>query len=381
MENSENLETNMENDSVLSGDRSSTAIRDISQNNSLLENKLSAMTKEMSSITSTLKQLHNQMQNRMDSIDSDLHRVNGKISERTHPDPEVNFNCRDNDSNDSFIDSLEDSDIRLRLRECCPKFISEAETIAVRLEIHKLADKQRVQNEPFQCGLCEDLYFPARKHCMAHLKEQHSGISFKCTLCKKIFRRNDNPHQCRAKKTDFICLIRRQATIFKSGRAGRELNKFLERVEKKLCVNMNELITSRKVTRPVLPERRKERTRTLNSSSSDNSDSSDSSGSEESSDEETEEQQIVEKDLETQKERNVRKEKGEAGERKEGKQKKEKENQKLMTEENERKEKEEKERQKKQEEIMRGEERDENEKESKKKDEKQEEQDGPRTLN
>ena len=45
---------------------------------------------------------------------------------------------------DHFIDSLNDADIRLRLRECCPKTVMEAETIAVRLETHKLADQQRL---------------------------------------------------------------------------------------------------------------------------------------------------------------------------------------------------------------------------------------------
>jgi hypothetical protein len=44
---------------------------------------------------------------------------------------------------DSFIDALNDSDIRLRLREIAPKTISEAEKIAVRMEAHRLADRNR----------------------------------------------------------------------------------------------------------------------------------------------------------------------------------------------------------------------------------------------
>lgn len=44
---------------------------------------------------------------------------------------------------DHFIDSIPDSDIRLRIRELRPKNINEAETHAVRLEAHRLADKQR----------------------------------------------------------------------------------------------------------------------------------------------------------------------------------------------------------------------------------------------
>ena len=44
---------------------------------------------------------------------------------------------------DSFIDALNESDIRLRLREVSPKSIFEAEQIALRMEAHRLADRQR----------------------------------------------------------------------------------------------------------------------------------------------------------------------------------------------------------------------------------------------
>lgn len=43
---------------------------------------------------------------------------------------------------DHFIDALTESEIRLRLREVGPKSLSEAETIAVRMEAHRIADKQ-----------------------------------------------------------------------------------------------------------------------------------------------------------------------------------------------------------------------------------------------
>lgn len=43
---------------------------------------------------------------------------------------------------DHFIDSISDSEIRLRIRELRPKNINEAETHAIRLEAHRLADKQ-----------------------------------------------------------------------------------------------------------------------------------------------------------------------------------------------------------------------------------------------
>ena len=44
---------------------------------------------------------------------------------------------------DHFIDSLVDTDIPLRIREVGPKSLSEAETMAVRFEAHRIADRQR----------------------------------------------------------------------------------------------------------------------------------------------------------------------------------------------------------------------------------------------
>ena len=44
---------------------------------------------------------------------------------------------------DQFIDALPDPDIRLRLRESRPRDISEAETLAIRLETYRIADSQK----------------------------------------------------------------------------------------------------------------------------------------------------------------------------------------------------------------------------------------------
>lgn len=44
---------------------------------------------------------------------------------------------------DNFIDALTDSEIRLRVRELGPKTLADAERTALRLESHKIADKQR----------------------------------------------------------------------------------------------------------------------------------------------------------------------------------------------------------------------------------------------
>ena len=46
---------------------------------------------------------------------------------------------------DHFIDGLPEPEICLRLREVGPKSLSEAETIAVRMEAHRIADKQRTR--------------------------------------------------------------------------------------------------------------------------------------------------------------------------------------------------------------------------------------------
>lgn len=46
---------------------------------------------------------------------------------------------------DYFIDALSESEIRLRLREVGPKTLCEAEKIAVRMEAHRIADKQRTR--------------------------------------------------------------------------------------------------------------------------------------------------------------------------------------------------------------------------------------------
>lgn len=44
---------------------------------------------------------------------------------------------------EQFIDALPEPDIRLRLREARPNDINEAESIAIRLETHRMTDAQR----------------------------------------------------------------------------------------------------------------------------------------------------------------------------------------------------------------------------------------------
>lgn len=57
--------------------------------------------------------------------------------------PAANSDLIDTLALDHFIDSLLDSEIRIRLRECSPKNIQEAETLAVKMEAQRIADRQR----------------------------------------------------------------------------------------------------------------------------------------------------------------------------------------------------------------------------------------------
>ena len=57
--------------------------------------------------------------------------------------PGINQDAIEALSLDNFVDAMPDSDIRFRLRELGPKTMAEAEQIAVRMEAHKIADKQR----------------------------------------------------------------------------------------------------------------------------------------------------------------------------------------------------------------------------------------------
>ncbi|XP_033739054.1 uncharacterized protein LOC117326415 [Pecten maximus] len=57
---------------------------------------------------------------------------------------------------ENFIESIPDADIRLRLKESRPRDINEAEIQAVRLETHRLADKQRSRPTRTVCSTTAD---------------------------------------------------------------------------------------------------------------------------------------------------------------------------------------------------------------------------------
>lgn len=57
--------------------------------------------------------------------------------------PNASSNLLDVLALDHFVDALTDPDMRFRILESRPKNICEAEIIAVRIETHKIADRQR----------------------------------------------------------------------------------------------------------------------------------------------------------------------------------------------------------------------------------------------
>ena len=57
--------------------------------------------------------------------------------------PKANTSLLDTLAVDYFIDALDDSDVRLRLRQTQPENITQAETLAIRLETCKSADRAR----------------------------------------------------------------------------------------------------------------------------------------------------------------------------------------------------------------------------------------------
>ena len=64
-----------------------------------------------------------------------------KLTRQAYPD--ASSDLIDTLALDHFIDSLLDSETRLRLRECSQKTIQEAETLAVKMEAQREADRQR----------------------------------------------------------------------------------------------------------------------------------------------------------------------------------------------------------------------------------------------
>ena len=87
-----------------------------------------------------LAQLKNRIRQKGEAIPELAQNIK-KLTRQAYPD--ASSDLIDTLVLDHFIDSLLDSETRLRLRECSPKTIQEAETLAVKMEAQRVADKQR----------------------------------------------------------------------------------------------------------------------------------------------------------------------------------------------------------------------------------------------
>ena len=85
-------------------------------------------------------QLKSRIRSKAESIPELAHAIK-KLVRQAYPG--VNKDVIETLAIDNFIDALTDSDIRLRVRELGPKTLTDAERTALRLESHKIADKQR----------------------------------------------------------------------------------------------------------------------------------------------------------------------------------------------------------------------------------------------
>ena len=85
-------------------------------------------------------QLKSRSRNKGESI-PELAQAIKKLVRQAYPG--VNKDVIETLSIDNFIDALGDSDIRLRVRKIGPKTLADAERTALRLESHKIADRQR----------------------------------------------------------------------------------------------------------------------------------------------------------------------------------------------------------------------------------------------
>lgn len=88
-------------------------------------------------------QLKSRVRNKGESI-PELAQAVKKLVRQAYPG--VNKDVIETLSIDHFIDALRDSEIRLRVREIGPKTLGDAERAALRLESHKIADRQRSRN-------------------------------------------------------------------------------------------------------------------------------------------------------------------------------------------------------------------------------------------
>jgi hypothetical protein len=82
--------------------------------------------------------------------------------------------------------------------------------------------------KPFECKICEDISFTTRSRCYSFILEQHSGVTWKCRFCCRVYHRNPpQANTCHNKKENYIRFV--QAT----GERGEEAGDIMERFKKK----------------------------------------------------------------------------------------------------------------------------------------------------
>ncbi|WAQ95840.1 hypothetical protein MAR_028530 [Mya arenaria] len=82
---------------------------------------------------------------------SDLAQDIKKMTILAYPNAHIEF--LETIAKNHFIDSFNEQEMRLKLREADPKTLSQAEQMATRLEAYKIADKQRYETIPVTAGL------------------------------------------------------------------------------------------------------------------------------------------------------------------------------------------------------------------------------------
>ena len=92
----------------------------------------------------------------------------------------------------------------------------------------------------YYSGICEvwghSIQYEGK--CILHLREQHTGFQHKCIMCRKLYRRNDNPHVCGAKLEDFV--------LFNTGEKGEAAQEALKSFKDNARANL--VIERRKYT-------------------------------------------------------------------------------------------------------------------------------------
>ena len=130
-----------------------------------------------------------------------------KLTRQAYPD--ANTDLKEILALDTFIDSIDDSDIRLRLRECCPKSIAEAETIAVRLETHKLVDSKRLHSVN---AYTHENRSNSNKTCMETVLDKIETLSEKVGRLENIKSSSEQTHNTNTQTSNY-----KQNTNYRNG--------------------------------------------------------------------------------------------------------------------------------------------------------------------